>query len=171
MNLTTDIQGTWLLPRDHAEGWRLLGRSQPRGWDAAYDRRAHQLLSYSGNPTSMPAPGIGAPARGGASVTEVLAGGTWTRLPATAEDANGVLATDPRTGRVVLLTELGHTFTWTGTQWQRVRIPGPPAGSLPTLITDPADRLILAVYTPHDGAGDTTWTYDGHWTRPTGNTP
>jgi len=80
-----------------------------------------------------------------------------------------VVTTDPRTGRVPLLTELGHTFSWTGSGWHRQDIPGPTGTTgLPVLVADPADRLVLAVFT---GARASTLTFTGVLHHATGPTP
>ena len=70
----------------------------------------------------------------------------------------------------MLLTELGHTFSWTGSTWQRLNVPGPTGTTgLPALVTDSADRLVLAVYTT--GTKPSTWTFTGTWHQARGPTP
>jgi len=127
VDLTRDIQGSWLLPDTGPRTWRLLSRTQPAGGQPAYDPHTRQLVAYTGNQAFIAGPGMGAPDRPGASSTSVLRAGRWVTLPGVpAEDADGVVATDPRTGRVLLYTELGHTFSWTGSSWHRQDTPGHP---------------------------------------------
>lgn len=170
VDLTRDIQGSWLLPDTGPRTWRLLSRTQPTGGQPAYDPHTRQLVAYTGNQAFIAGPGMGAPDRPGASSTSVLRAGRWVTLPGvSAEDADGVVATDPRTGRVLLYTELGHTFSWTGRGWHRQDTPGPTGTTgLPVLVADPADRLVLAVFT---GARASTWTFTGVWHPATGPTP
>lgn len=171
MDLTHDVQGTWLLPDTGLRSWRLLSRTQPAGGQPAFDPHTGQLVAYTGNQAFTAGPRVGAPNRPGASSTSVLRAGRWLTLPGvTAEDAGGVIATDPRTGRVLLLTDLGHTFTWTGTGWHRQDTPGPTGTrGVPVLVTDPAERLILALFS--DGPKPSAWTWTGIWRRTNGPTP
>lgn len=166
-----DVLGTWLMPDTGPPVWHLLSRTHPETGHIAYDAVSHQLLAYSGNTPFKAGPGIGAPDRPGASTTSVLRGGRWVALwGAAAEDADGAIATDPTTGHLMLITELGHTFTWTGNHWQRRAVASPTDRTgLPELTTDPADHLVMAVYFHNRGA--TTWTYDGHWHLAPGPTP
>lgn len=171
VDFSRDVTGTWLLTDNGPRTWRLLSRTQPTGGQPAYDPHTRQLLAYTGNQAFTRGPRVGAPNRPGSNTTSVLMPTRWATVHgATAEDAGGVTATDPRTGRVVLLTELGHTFSWTGSTWQPLNVPGPTGTTgLPALVTDPADRLVLAVYTT--GTKPSTWTFTGTWHQARGPTP
>lgn len=88
--------------------------------------------------------------------------------------APGVLTPSPDLRRLLLVTTLGQTWTWTGHDWQRYQAPGATAGrgtawagATLAAATDPSrHQVMLLVTSDSDSASDQTWILSGgRWVR------
>jgi hypothetical protein len=165
--------GTWEWT---GRTWSLLSPTTPDQADSmGYDPVSHRLLAYGGTQPSSPSGNADAAGTVGYSQTSALTGTGWVQLhpPSTPGRTAGVLTVSPDLRRLLLVTALGQTWTWTGQTWQHYPARNAPAGSSSwsgatmTAATDPSRHQIVLLVT-NDGAADQTWTLsNGTWTRQT----
>jgi hypothetical protein len=168
----SSTQGTW--KRD-GNRWSLLSPTSPEQADSmGYDPVSHLLIAYGGMQPSTPSGDAGAAGTLGYSQTWALTGTGWVELhPATIPGrAPGVLTPSPDLRRLLLVTTLGQTWTWTGHDWQRYQAPGATAGrgaawagATLAAATDPSRHQVVLLVTS-DSASDQTWILSGgRWVR------
>lgn len=165
------LPGTWKWT---GHTWSLLSPTIPDQADSmGYDPVSHRLLAYGGMQPSSPPGDVGAPATLGYSRTWALTGAGWVELHPgnTPGRVAGVLTASPDLRRLLLVTALGRTWTWTGQTWEHYPARDAPAGSSSwsgatmTAATDPSRHQIVLLVT-NDGTADQTWTLSGGtWTR------
>ena len=166
------LPGTWKWT---GLTWSLLSPTTPDQADSmGYDPVSHRLLAYGGMQPSSPPGDVGAPATPGYSQTWALTSAGWVELRpgSTPGRVGGVLTPSPDLRRLLLVTALGQTWTWTGQAWEHYPARDAPAGSSSwsgatmTAATDPSRHQIVLLVTNDDGAADQTWALSGStWTR------
>ena len=114
----------------------------------------------------------GMPPGGQALETWTWDGATWTKrsdLSAATQNLVGMAAL-PALGQLLLVTSPSNgqavsddTWTWKGSSWH-LEAPVtalPVEGSTPVLVSDPAHRRVVAVFTGDANSRTETWTWDG----------
>lgn len=159
--------GTW---QHTGTGWAALNVTTPDyGASLGFDPISHQLLAFAGQRPHNPPPGSLAATEPGYAHTWALTDAGWQQLqpPTVPTFAPGVLTAGPDGAQLLLITALGQTWAWTGSNWQRYPTENSPPGSAVVGLaaaTDTTHHVIVAVFTTD--RGDTTWTLAGHyWTR------
>ncbi len=116
---------------------------------------------------------VGDPSRTGVRLeTWTWDGATWTKrgdLPAPTQTLVGMAAL-PALGQLMLVTApssgqslTDDTWIWEGSSW-RLDAPGtalPVEGSTPVLVSDPAHRRVVAVFTGTANSRSETWIWNG----------
>jgi hypothetical protein len=143
------LPGTWKWT---GHTWSLLSPTIPgQVGSMGYDPVSHRLLAYGGMQPLFPSSDVGAAATLGYSQTCALTDAGWAELhPSTTPGrVDGVLTASPDLRRLLLVTALGQTWTWTGQTWEHYPARDAPAGSSSwngttlTAATDPSRHQIV----------------------------
>jgi hypothetical protein len=161
-----DVSGTWAWT---GRGWSLLSASNPEQADSmAYDPVSGRLLAYGGRQPYSPPADAGAPSTPGYTQTWAFTGAGWTQLHVATNPGRvaGVLTLSPDLSRLLLITDLGQVWAWTGQRWQSYPTRDDPAASTFTdatlaAATDPSRHQVVLLVT-NDQADDQTWTLTGN---------